>query len=112
MLRNKACLKGKILKQLKLLTKFIFSAYYPDVPMLEVPQTRPSSSMSGWIKKHSPVMPAKETEAVMQKLMNEYDMKCPDDSHEVGTNSLHSAYQNIRTCLYPRDSVKGSKLFN
>ena len=34
-------------------------------------------------------MPAKETEAVMQKLMNEYDMECPDDSHEVGTNSLH-----------------------
>ena len=67
-----------------------FSAYYPDVPMLEVPQTRPGSSMSGWIKKHSPLMPSKETEAVIQKLTNEYDMDCPDASQEVSTNSLHA----------------------
>ena len=68
----------------------IFSAYYPDVPMLEVPQTRPGSSMSGWIKKHSPLMPDKETEAVIQKLNHEYDMDCPDVSQEVSTNSLHT----------------------
>ena len=68
----------------------IFSAYYPDVPMLEVPQTRPGSSMSGWIKKHSPLMPDKETEAVIQKLSHEYDMDCPDASQEVSTNSLHA----------------------
>ena len=35
-------------------------------------------------------MPAKETEAVIQKLSNEYDMDCPDSSQEVSTNSLHA----------------------
>ena len=58
--------------------------------MLEVPQTRPGSSMSGWIKKHSPLMPNKETEAVIQKLSHEYDIDCPDASQEVSTNSLHA----------------------
>lgn len=57
--------------------------------MLEIPQTRPGSSMSGWIKMASPLMPTKETEAVIQKLTNEYDMDCPDSSQEVSTNSLH-----------------------
>ena len=58
--------------------------------MLEVPQTRPGSSMSGWIKKHSPLMPDKETEAIIQKLSHEYDIDCPDASQEVSTNSLHA----------------------
>ena len=58
--------------------------------MLEIPQTRPGSSMSGWIKMASPLMPTKETEAVIQKLTNEYDMDCPDSSQEVSTNSLHA----------------------
>ena len=58
--------------------------------MLEIPQTRPGSSMSGWIKKASPLIPSKETEAVIQKLTNEYDMDCPDSSQEVSTNSLHA----------------------
>ena len=44
--------------------------------------------MSGWIKKASPLIPSKETEAVIQKLTNEYDMDCPDSSQEVSTNSL------------------------
>lgn len=61
--------------------------------MLEIPQTRPGSSMSGWIKKASPLIPSKETEAVIQKLTNEYDMDCPDSSQEVSTNSLY-AYDN------------------
>ena len=35
-------------------------------------------------------MPAKETEAVIQKLSHEYDIDCPDASQEVSTNSLHA----------------------
>ena len=62
--------------------------------MLEIPQTRPGSSMSGWIKKASPLIPSKETEAVIQKLTNEYDMDCPDSSQEVSTNSLHALKDN------------------
>ena len=55
------------------------SAYYPEVPLLEVPQARPGSSMSDWVKKHSPLAPPADTEPVIRKLDDhEYDMDCPD----------------------------------
>ena len=71
------------------------SAYYPEVPLLEVPQTRPGSSMSDWVKKHSPVAPPADTEAVIRKLDDhEYDMDCPDvaDLHKEVGNKIFIQY--------------------
>ena len=71
------------------------SAYYPEVPLLEVPQTRPGSSMSDWVKKHSPLAPPADTEAVIRKLDDhEYDMDCPDvaDLHKEVGNKIFIQY--------------------
>ena len=53
-------------------------AYYPEVPMLEVPKTRPGSSLGNWIKKHSPEVPVQRNDDVDAKVGNDYDMDIAD----------------------------------
>ena len=59
-----------------------FTAYYPEVPMLEVPQTRPGSSLGNWIKKHSPQIPNKLKDEITIKVENDYDMDTAGDNAE------------------------------
>ena len=59
-----------------------FTAYYPEVPMLEVPQTRPGSSLGNWIKKHSPQIPNKLKDEITIKVENDYDMDTVDNAEE------------------------------
>ena len=70
----------------------LFSAYYPEVPLLEVPQTRPGSSLSNWVKKHSPQIPSKSPELIDDNIKDEaeYDM----DVEQVGLISNFSLHFN------------------
>ena len=50
--------------------------------MLEVPQTRPGSSLGNWIKKHSPQFPNKVKDEITIKVENDYDMDTVDNAEE------------------------------
>ena len=86
--------------------------------MLEVPQTqtRPGSSLSNWVKKHSPLMPTKSNEAeVVNKPDNEYDMDCPDNTQneddKVGYAFSNSAPNLFVICKFSK-IVKQPSCFN
>ena len=100
-------------------TYYCISAYYPEVPMLEVPQPRPGSSLSNWVKKHSPLMPTKSNEQeVILKPDNEYDMDCPDnienEEDKVGSFflNLHQTYLLFANSLKLSNNLHASFFLN
>ena len=65
----------------------VLLVYYPDVPMLEVPQrtlSRANSALMNWVKKPSPVKTDHdEEEKPEQDLEHAYDTDIPNDEEEV-----------------------------